>query len=343
MPIFRSAVLPVAVASLLGLFASGASAQSPADFYKGRQLTMLNYSTPGGAYDTYGRFLIRYFGNHIPGNPTFVAQNMPGAGGLKAAEYLARYAPKDGSVIGMLSRGFPFDPMLGENPMKLEPLKYNWIGSMNREIALAMSWYTQSVKTLDDLRKTELLVAGTGAAADSEIIPTALNNLAGTKFKIISGYRGLSAGALAMERGEVQGLAYWSLSAVKQKPDWIRDRKLNLIFHTGVGAHPELPGVPSIRDAVSDEINRQAIDVLLAREIIGRPVVMPPDVPADRVKVIREAFIATMKDGSLLEEAKKRGLEVNLVTGAEVDAVLKKASESPKEVIDRVKAALGRS
>ena len=212
-----------------------ARAQSVEQFYKGRQLTMLVFTGAGSTYDIYARVLARHFADHIPGKPVIVVQNMIGAGGLKVEQYLYRIAPKDGTVVGTIGRGLPFEPMLGANEVNVDPLKFTWLGSMNRDVSLAMSWHTSKIKTFADLKQHQLLVPGTGAGADSEIMPLAFNRLAGTKFKIIEGYRDTSIAALAMERGELDGLAYWSWSAVMAAhPDWVRDKKINLLFHTGL-------------------------------------------------------------------------------------------------------------
>jgi tripartite-type tricarboxylate transporter receptor subunit TctC len=324
-----------------GTFA--AHAQSPEEFYRGRQLTMIVYSPAGSAYDIYARALTRHMGKHIPGNPTFIHQYVVGAGGLKAIETLYRIAPKDGSVIGTVGRGLPFEPFLGRNELKYDPLRLTWIGSMNREATLAMSWHTVKVKTFEDLRTTELLVPGTGAGADSEIIPHAFNNLAGTKFKIISGYRNTTEAALAMERGEIEGLAYWSWSALKSlQPTWVRDNKVNLLFHTGDRPVAELPNVRMIRKLVDNPIDRQAMEFLLAREILGRPFLAPPDLPPERAAILRTAFAATMRDPDFLKDAEKAKLDVDLVTGAEVESVLKTAATAPIEVVNRLKDALAR-
>lgn len=331
-----------AVAAIALLPAPASQAQSVAEFYKGRQMNIIVASDSGSTYDNYARFLSRHMSKHIPGNPSFVVQNMPGAGQLKGTEYIYRIAPKDGTVFGTISRGFPFDPMLGENPLKIDPLKFTWLGSMNREVSLAISWHTSKIKTLADLMNNELIVAGTGAAADSEIMPKAFNNLAGTKFKIVSGYRGLVGGSLAMERGEVEGIAYWSWSAVRRKEDWLREKKINLIFHTGPNEHPELKGVPRIRAEIKDETGRKAMAFLLDRELLGRPFVAPPDLPADRANALKAAFAATLNDADFKAEGEKRKIETDLVRGDEIAKLLQNAALAPKEVIDRVKQALNR-
>ena len=336
-----AAVCPTAL--LAACCATIAHAQTPEQFYKGRQLTMIVYSGTGSAYDFYARLLVRHMANHIPGKPTFIVQNMQGAGGLKAIEYLYRIAPKDGSVMGTIGRGLAFEPVLGKNEIRYDPLQFTWLGSMNREATLAMSWHTSKVKTYEDLKKTELLVPGTGAGADSEIIPLAFNSLAGTKFKIIAGYKDTTDGALAMERGELDGLAYWSWSAVvAAHPDWVPEKKINVLFHTGTEVIPEIRDVPLIRNLVTNPTDKKALEFMLAREILGRPFLAPPALPADRAAVLRAAFVATLRDPEFLKDAKRSNLETNLVPGEEVDAVLKEATNAPPEVIKRVKESLER-
>ncbi len=338
------AIVAATLLLLAAVNGSAVRAQTPEEFYKGRQLTMIVYSPAGSAYDIYARVLIRHMGKHIPGNPTFIVQYVVGAGGLKAIETLYKIAPKDGSVMGTVGRGLPFEPFLGKNELKYDPLKFTWIGSMNREATLAMSWHTSKVKTYEDLTKMELLVPGTGAGADSEIIPLAFNSLAGTRFKIISGYRNTTEAALAMERGELEGLAYWSWSAVKSiHPNWVPEKKVNLLFHTGTKAVAEIPDVRLIRNLVTNPIDKQALEFILAREILGRPFLAPPDLPPERAAVLRDAFAATLRDPEFLKDAARAKLDVDLVTGAEVDKVLKDASTAPAGVIDRVKKSLSRN
>lgn len=342
----RLAVRARAIAAATLLFAAAAqsaTAQTVEQFYKGRQLTMLVFTGPGSTYDIYARVLARHFGDHVPGKPVVIVQNMLGAGGLKVEQYIYRIAPKDGTVVGTIGRGLPFEPLLGENEVNVDPLKFTWLGSMNRDVSLAMSWHTSKIKTFADLQQHQLLVPGTGAGADSEILPLAFNRLAGTQFKIIEGYRDTPVAALAMERGELDGLAYWSWSSIMAAhPDWIRDKKVNLLFHTGLNPISEVPQVPSLRNLVTNPTDKAALAFLLAREIIGRPFLAPPDLPPDRAAALCSAFAATLRDPAFLQDAKRTRLDVSLVTGADVDALLKDSAGAPKDVLARVKQALGR-
>jgi tripartite-type tricarboxylate transporter receptor subunit TctC len=341
----RSAIAAVGLAlGAIALPANAQTTQSVEQFYKGRQIDLIIYTANNSAYDLYGRLLIAHMGRFIPGNPTFVPKNMVGAGGLTASRYLYTVAPKDGSVIGTVGRGLAFDPILGRNELGLDFLKFNWIGSMNRESTVALAWNEPrvKVKTFEDLQKMELLVPGTGAGADSELIPVALNFLAGTKFKIVKGYKNTGSAAMAVEGGELEGIAYWSWSALRSSHmHWITDNKIHMLFHTGDRVHPEIPQVRLIRDLVTEPTKKAALDFILAREILGRPFLAPPDVPADRVKALRDAFDATLKDKEFLIDAERRRVEINLVTGAEVDKILKTSAAAPKAVIDAVKEALG--
>ncbi len=335
--IFRTALI-----AALGLTVGAAQAQTTDDFYKGKQISMLVYSGAGSTYDIYGRLLAHHMSEHIPGKPTIILQYMVGAGGLKEVDYLSRIAVRDGTVFGTIGRGLAFERLLGQDN-HFDPLQFTWIGSMNRENTIALSWRTSPVKTFDDLQKTELLVPGTGVGADSEIMPRAYNNLAGTKFKIISGYRDTSEAGLQLETGELGGLAYWSWSAITAShPDWIRDNKINLLFQTGADPIPGGPKIASIRDKVADPVAHQALELLLARETMGRPFLAPPGLPPERAKILRDAFAATMRDPAFIEEAARGNIEVSLVTGEEVDTVLKNAINAPPEVVNRLKKALDR-
>lgn len=323
----------------------GASAQSATEFFKGKQISIICYSQAGSTYDLYSRLLARHMPHYVPGiSSNMLVKNMVGAGGLLATRFLYNTAPKDGTNIGNISRGIPWEPLLGgASTVDFDPLKFYWLGSMTRESALAISWHTTPVKTAQDTLTKELLVAGTGAGADSEIISKALNGLIGTKFKIISGYNSLTTAALAMERGEIEGISYWSWGAIMAgKPDWIRDKKLNLLFQTANPPHKDIPNVPNASVLAKTDEQRQALELLFARDIIARPYLLPPDVPADRAKLLRAAFVQTMSDKKLLEEAATQRSEIDLVTGEQIEELLKTTLATPPAVVEMVKQAMGR-
>jgi tripartite-type tricarboxylate transporter receptor subunit TctC len=329
----------------LGAFATTfASAESVEDFYKGKTVSIVVYTTSGSGYDLAARLLTRHMPQHLPGAPTMIVRNMPGAGGLTAMRYLYVTAPKDGTVFGTIGRGIPFEPLLGgANTVDFDPLKFIWMGSPSRESSLAISWHTSQVKTAQDLLTKELIVAGTGASADSEIVPKTLNGLLGTKFKIISGYEGINRAVLAVERGEIEGLAYWSWGAVKTvKPDWVKDNKINILFQTAFTPHPEISQVPSVLTLAKNEQQTQALKLLFARDIAARPFLMPPDVPKDRADALKTAFEVTHKDPAFLAEAEKAQLEIEFVPATEVQEIIHRAYETPTDVVEMVKKAMGR-
>jgi tripartite-type tricarboxylate transporter receptor subunit TctC len=336
-----------ACGGMLALLASTtvqAQSDAVAKFYQGKSLNVIIFQGPGTTYDVYARLLTRHMGRFIPGNPTLIPQNMIGAGGLKATEYLYGIAPKDGSVFGEISPGNAFDPLLGGSKVEFDPLKFTWLGSMARNVSVGVSWHTQPFKTVDDVKAREMISPGTGAGADSEIIPIALNTLVGTRFKVIPGYPGIANAALSMERGELDGIAYWAWTGVKSShPDWVRDHKLNIIYHTGTKNPPDLPNVPKIRDYAKSEIDHEALDLLLARETLGRPFLAPPALPADRSQTLRAAFAKTLADKDFLGDAAKVQADIDLVSADEVTSLLKQIFAYRPEVIERAKDALKRT
>jgi tripartite-type tricarboxylate transporter receptor subunit TctC len=320
------------------------AADPPSGYFTGKQMNMIVYSSAGGTYDVYARLLARHMPDHLPGKPTFVVKNMMGAGGLTAARFLYVTAPKDGLTIGTIGRGLPFEPMLGgSESLDFDPLKFTWLGSMNKESSMAIAWHTAPVKTAQDLFKTELLTAATSASSDNSIIPTALNGLIGTKFKIVNGYYAISNAELALERGEAEGIGYWAWVALKsEKPDWLAEKKVNLLFQTGLTPHPDIPDVPTALSLAHNDEERECLLLLLARDVLGRPFVAPPNLPAQRVKDLKTAFIESLKDPALLDDARKTNLEINLVTPEEIEDLLNKTAALPQDVKDRTKVAMGR-
>ena len=327
---------------LLTTASQHAAAQSVEDFYRGKSTTIIVYSDAGSSYDAYARVLARHMPAKIPGQPGMIVKNMVGAGGLTATRYLYNNAPRDGTTLGTISRGIPFEPLLGNTVVEFDPLKFIWLGSMSKETTMYVSWHSSQVKTAQDLMTKELLLAGTGAGAGSEVISHALNGILNTKIKLISGYKGASNAALALERGEIEGI-YWTWNGINTThPTWIAEKKLNLLFQTRSTPHPELPDVPLVTVLAKTDEQRQALALLFARDVLGRPFLAPPEVPADRVKALRAAFDAAVHDPALLADADKAKMEIELVNAQEVEAVIRNAYATPKAVVDRVKEAMKR-
>lgn len=326
------------LACCIALAASSARAQDPvADFYKkNNTIRIVVGSEAGGGYDGYSRLLARHIGKYIPGNPTIVVQNMPGAGGIVAANFLYNAAPKDGTVMAQVQRTVPFVQIIGDPGPQFENAKFNWLGSIASDVDLCVAWHTSPVKSIDDLKKRELILGGSGPN-DTETDAAILNNIIGTKFKIITGYPSTTAITLAMERGEVEAFcpSYSSLSI--RNADWVRDKKINILVQFAMKKHPELPDVPLSIELGSNADDKAVLELDAARMAIGRPFMLPPGVPAERVKALRTAFIALAKDQDFLADAKKESRDIDIVSGDEVQAVLERAAKAPKAYIERLK------
>ena len=310
-----------------------AFAQDPAAFYKGKTVELYIGYSAGGGYDLYARVLARHMSKHIPGNPTIVPKNMEGAGSLRLANWLYNVGPKDGSVFGTIGRGTGFDPLLEHKGSQFDATKFSWIGSANNEVSICVAWYTTGITKFEQLLTQELTVGGTGAAADTDQFPKIANGVLGTKMKIITGYPGGNDVGLAMERGEVKGRCGWSWSSVKSTHmAWLKDKKINILVQLALNKHPELPDVPLIVDLAKTDEQRQVLKLIFARQVMGRPFLAPPNVPADRVAALRKAFMDTLADKDFLADADKSQLEVNPVPGVEIEKLVKELYASPPEI-----------
>jgi tripartite-type tricarboxylate transporter receptor subunit TctC len=324
-------------------FVTAAQAQAPEAFYKGKQIRMIIASGSGGGYDTYGRVLARWMQNYVPGKPTFVVQNMDGAGGLKATNYTYAVAPKDGTVFTATYNALIIEPLIGGHGVEYDPLKFSWIGSMGKQQQICTTWHTSPVKTIEDAMKREVVTSSTGATGNSSTLPRLLNELLGTKFKVVNGY-GTSEMRLAVERGEAEGicgLSYTTLLA--SSPDWILNKKINILLQTGNTRHPAMPNVPLAVEKAPTEEGKSILRLYSTPEEMGRPFVAPPGVPKDRVTVLRRAFDATMKDKGFLADAEKTHLEIDAVNGEEMDKLIQAAYSSPSAVIEKVRDVVGRT
>ena len=323
------------VIALLGAvlaWPAGGSAQTVEQFYKGKPLTMI----VGGGYDVYARAFARHLSKHIPGHPNIVAKNVPAAGGLTAANMLYTTAEKDGSTIAAFPNNVPMDALL-ENPgARYDALKFNWLGSIGKLQNVCASWHTSPVKTIEAARAREVIVAAAGAASNTAIMPKVLNALLGTRFKVITGYDPGSGLTLSIERGEAEGICGLSWSTMKaSRPHWIRERLLNVIVQMGLQKLADLPDVPAALDLVSDRDSRQVLELILMRQEPGRPFAAPPGTPADRVAALRQAFEETLKDPEFVAEVDRLQLEIEPLTGAQIDSLLAKAASAPAPIVRR--------
>jgi tripartite-type tricarboxylate transporter receptor subunit TctC len=323
-----------AAAALAVFSAAPVAAQSVADFYKSHKVTLIIASGVGGGYDAYGRTLSRHIGRHIPGNPAVVVQNMDGASGMEATNFIANKAQRDGATILATYNSLLIQPLFNNDKVMFDVLTLGWIGSIGKQTNICMTWGpTSPVKTLEQAKGREMNTSSTGATSSTTQLPNVLNRLVGTKFKPIIGYS-TNEMYLALERGEVDALCGLSYSTMKTaRSDWILTKKLNILTQFGSARLAELPDVPLASDFVARPEDKQVFEMLAYPQEIGRPVVAPPEVPAERLQALRAAFDATMKDKEFLAESQKAFQDVDPLTGVEVAEKLKRAYATPKPVL----------
>jgi tripartite-type tricarboxylate transporter receptor subunit TctC len=340
--------VPRGIAALVAttLWSCPAAAQSVQDFYKSKTIQLAIGFGPGASYDTYARVLAEFLGRHIPGEPRIVPMNMEGAGSLRVANWLYNVAPKDGTAFGTTSRAVPFAPLIGtQGGTSFDATRFTWIGSANNEVSTCVAWKTSGIVSFGELQQKELIIGGDGPGADGEQFARVMNELFGTRFKIVSGYPGGNAVNLAMERGEVQGRCGWSWSGVKaERRQWIESGAISILIQLALSKHPELPAVPLIMDFAQTDEQRQMLRLVLARQPLGRPFYAPPDVPRERAEALRQAFVETTRDPDFQAAAKKAQLEINPLSGSEVETLVKDvfANTSP-QVVARTRALLSKN
>jgi tripartite-type tricarboxylate transporter receptor subunit TctC len=330
----KLSAVPAAITVALALAAAPAAAQAPS--LAGKTVTMVIGFGPGSGYDSWARVVARHLGKHLPGNPTVVPQNMPGGGSLNAANHIYAVAPKDGTVLGAIARDAVLAPLTGVSGGRFDPLKITWVGTPTTETNICISTEKAKVKTFEDLLKQELIIGNTGVGTGTYSYPKALNGLLGTKFKLISGFPASSDVILAMERGEVDGICESLDSVIGKRPDWIASKKVSVLFQGGTEPNPTLKGVPFVLDLARTPEQKQAIELLYAGQGIGRPFVAPPGLPPDRVKMLRDAFDATVKDPDFISDARRQMLDVEPEDGAHLEALIRKIYATPKPVVDRI-------
>ena len=326
--------------ALLLAIAVPALAQSVQEFYKGKSVSLVIGFSVGGGYDLYGRHLARHIGKHIPGAPSIVPQNMPGAGSLKAANFIYTAAPKDGTAIGTFARSTGINPLL-ESGATFDGTKFSWLGSVTDDVSTCLTWHTSPVKTWKDFLDKPVTLGGQGPSSEPDIFARLYKNVFDATIKLVAGYPGTNEITLAMERGEVDGLCGLSWSTIKTRhAQWLRDKKMNIIVQSSLKKEPELPDVPLVMDLTKDTEKLQILKLILAAQEMARPFAAPPGIPADRKAALIAAFDVTMKDAEFLADAKKLNLDVNPVNAKALDDLLAELYATPKDVVKKASEAI---
>jgi hypothetical protein len=331
----------LAATAVLASCAVASAQQEVADFYKGKTVRIVVGVGVGSGYDINARTIARHLSAHIPGNPTVIVQNQPGAGSLTMTNQLYSGGPFDGTVIGASFNGMPTTPLLQPAGVRFDPVKLLWVGSSNRETQVSYFWHTAPIEKFDDIRQKEIVVGSQAPGTTQYDYPMLVNHLFGFKFKVINGYESTPKIHLAMESGEIQGNAASNWTTLKAlNPTWIAEKKVKVLAQWALRKHPDLAGVPMVLDLAKTDADRQALLLGLARLEFGRPFFLPPNVPAARVEALRRAFDATMTDKDFLADAEKLKLDVDPLTGEQVAALVEQIARTAPETAARVRAAM---
>ena len=332
----------IAAAALLAAPGLSARADPVADFYAGKTLRILVGFSPGGGYDLYARTLGRYLGKHVPGAPTVVVQNMPGAGSLKVVNYLYNAAPKDGTVLATFARGIVFEPLLGHaEGTQFDAARFNWIGSISNEVSVCALNAASGIRTFADMQAKPFRIGASGVGADSDIFPVVIRNLFHLPMRLVAGYPGGADMVLAMERHEVDGRCGWSWSSLVARNKAMLDaHEIAVTLQIALEKHEDLPDVPLVTDLVHDPQRLAALRLIVSRQNIARPFAAPPDVVPERIAALRNAFDAVMRDGDFLAEAKKLALEVRPASGRDVQTLFGEIYASPPAVVAQASALM---
>lgn len=329
------------ILGVLAAFGSSATAQTSQPFFAGKRINIVVGSAAGSGYDAYTRLLGRHLARHIEGVPSITVQNMPGGGGLTAANYLYNVAPADGTVIGSIQRGLLISPWVMPEGVKYDVAKVAWIGSTNAETGVVAAWHTAPHKSIDDLFTIPLIVGGSGPQTDSETTPRAYAKILGLKFRVVSGYESTGPVLLAMERGEVQGIGNSSWSNwTTIYAHYLKEKAVRILLQSGLESNPELPGVPLALDLAKTDAAKSALSLLLTPNKIGRPFAAPPGIPDDLIAILRKAFDATMKDPAFLAEAKSQNMEISPTDGAYIEASTRRLRALPADVAQMARDAI---
>lgn len=333
----RRVTLSLLFASIL--WAGSADADEIADFYRGKTVALVISNAAGGGYDVLARAIAPYLGKYIPGSPTVIVQNMPGAGGLLATNYLYHRAAKDGTVIGSISNTVPFEPLLGTAEARFDALEFNWLGSPTVETGMVVVWHTVPVATIADVTTRETTMAANGMKSTPSFYARLLNQTLGTKLKIIAGYTGQNEMYHAMESGEVDGnSSVFYSSLIATRPSWLREGKIRVLIQYGLEKHPDLPDVPFAADLAGSPEDLQLIQAAVAPLAVGRPYVMPPGVPAERLGAVRQAFERALHDSDFIARAHSLQIDSRAAqSGSQIRDIIERAYAVSPQVVTRLR------
>ncbi len=332
-------LMALARAALALVAASFAARADEADFYRGKTVTLYIGTGAGGGYDNYGRLAGRHLGRLLPGAPNVVVQNMPGASSLVLTNFLYNKAPRDGSAIAVINQAMPMEQFLSTEGVAYDANRFNWIGRVSSAVETGIVWHTSPVMKIEDTFTRETIVGGTGPTSSTVFIPYLLNNLAGTKFRVITGFNGTNEIGLAMERGEVEGSGTPLESLKSYRAHWVRDGKIRVLVLWSAQRDPDMPGVPGIVELGRTEEARRILKFYASADDIGRAIVAPPGMAPERVETLRRAFDATVTDPAFLEDAARSGLEIKPMTGEKLQAMVSEVASFPKDMIGKARAA----
>ncbi len=331
----------MAAAVVVVCSANAAMAQSSPDFYKGKSLTIITSTGAGGPYDMVARLVGKYMTKHLPGQPSIVVQNMPGAGHVLATNYMFNQAAKDGAVIAVVANSIPLHQLIDGKGVRYDARKFNWIGSTGIANLVTVAWHASGVKSIDDVMRNELVTGATGTGSGTYLYPTVMNMVLGTKFKLVMGYKSTAELDIAMERGEVNARSGGSVVGMMQEhPDWFASKKVAVLAQVGDRREKSLPDVPLMAELARTDEQRMLLKLVSSPVALGRPFMAPPGAPPERVDMLRKAFAASMNDPEFLDEAEKMQLDLNPLTGARVAEIVEESLATPPELVEKVRAAL---
>jgi tripartite-type tricarboxylate transporter receptor subunit TctC len=327
----------------LTLLASTALSATAEDYFKGKTINIYAGASAGDGYDVYARLLAVYYPRHIPGNPTVIVRNMPGAGTLKAANYIYEVAPKDGTAIGTVGGGTATADLFKSKGVRFDPRNYLWVGSMNSEVGLVLAWKNVPVNNIQDVFQRNLLVGGGGPTSGNVVFANVMNKVLGTRFKLITGYKSTGDIALAIERGEIEGTAsYHYSSIITSRPDWITNKQVKVLLQDSLRPHALFPDVPVVIDLAKTDEQHQILELVFARQEMGRPFMLPPGTPNDVATVLRRAFDASMKDPQLLTDAARQRMDLNRpMSGEDIHTLIDRLYTYPADVVAKAADATG--